>query len=222
VVGLWAVLVLAPAVGLVGSGAAAGEATASDSHQFFFDIAAQPLGTALEAYSSVTGFETLYDSAVARERRSTAVQGRFSAVDALRMMLIGTPLSARLISQDAVTIEQQQNPVRTSVEPAPDRSEHRLYFGQIQAGLERAFCGDNQIRPGGYRVVLEFSIAANGQINQPSMVGTTGSEGRDRSILRTLSGMSLGGAPPADLRQPIMIVILPRSYGTVLDCESVQ
>jgi hypothetical protein len=41
------------------------------------------------------------------------------------MMLIGTSLSARLISQDAVTIELQQSPVGAAMEPAPDKSEHR-------------------------------------------------------------------------------------------------
>jgi hypothetical protein len=221
-ISLWVVLVLGPTFGLAASQVGAGEASISEQRQFVFDIAAQPLESALDAYSRVTGFETLYDTAVARERLSSTVQGTYTAVDALRMMLIGTSLSARLISQDAVTLELQQNPVRTVMEPAPDQSVHRVYFSLIQAGLERAFCRDSQVRPGGYRAVLRFSIAANGQIRQPSVVGTTGSEDRDRMIVRTLGGVSLGSAPPADLQQPIMMVILPRSSGTVLDCASVQ
>jgi hypothetical protein len=138
------------------------------------------------------------------------------------MMWTGTSLSARSISQNAVTIELQQSPVRTAVEPAPSQSEHRLYFSLIQAELERAFCRESQVRPGGYRAVLRFSIAANGQIRQPSLVGTTGSDDRDRMILRTLGSASLGSAPPPDLQQPILMVILPQSSGTVLDCASVQ
>ena len=221
-IGLWAVLILVPAFSVAGLEVAAGEATALGTRQFVFDIAAQPLVSALDAYSGVTGFETLYDSALAHGRTSSAVHGTFTAADALRMMLVGTSLSARLISQDAVTIELQQSPVQTALGPAPDQSEHRRYFGLIQAGLERAFCGDNQIRPGGYRVVLRFSISANGQIREPSVIGTTGSEDRDRMILRALGGVSLGSAPPANLQQPILMVILPRSAGTILDCASIQ
>ena len=221
-VGLCAVLILGPAFGVAGLDAAASEEPISGARRFVFDIAAQPLVGALDAYSGVTGFETLYDSALAHGRSSSAVHGTFTAAEALRMMLVGTSLSARLISQDAVTIELQQSPVQTVLGPAPDQSEHRRYFALIQAGLERAFCRDSQIRPGGYRVVLRFSIAANGEIREPSVIGTTGSEDRDRMILRALGGVSLGSAPPANLQQPIMMVILPRSAGTVLDCASIQ
>jgi hypothetical protein len=219
---IWAALVVAPISGFAATEAVASETPISESGQFAFNIPAQPLVSALEAYSSLTGIETLYDSAVARGRWSTAVQGKFTAMDALRTMLIGTSLSARAISQDAFTVEFQRDPAQAATDQTPDRSEHRFYFGLIQSGLERAFCKDNQIRPGGYRVVLKFTIAANGQIRQPSVIGTTGSEDRDRMILRTLENVSVGSSPPADLQQPIMMVILPQSSGTVLNCVSIR
>jgi hypothetical protein len=221
-IGLCAVLILGPAFRVAGSEVAAGEVPISAARRFVFDIAAQPLVNALDAYSGVTGFETLYDSALAHGRSSSAVHGTFTAAEALRTMLIGTSLSARLISQGAVTIELQQSSVQTVLGPAPDQSEHRRYFGLIQAGLEHAFCRDSQIKPGEYRVVLRFSISANGQIREPSVIGTTGSEDRDRMILRALGGVSLGSAPPANLQQPILMVILPRSTGSILDCTSIQ
>jgi hypothetical protein len=219
---LRAALVLASVFGLAVPEVEAGESFVSPSRRITFNIPAQPLASALEAYSSATGIETLYDSAVAHEFRSAAVSGTLTAVDALRMMLTGTPLSARTIAPEAVTIERQQNPAQAAAGPSPDKSEHRRYFSQIQAGLERAFCKDDQVRPGGYRVVVKFSIAGNGQVRWPSMVGTTGSEDRDRTILLTLDGVSLGSAPPADLPQPIMMVILPKSSGTVLDCAAIH
>lgn len=202
--------------------AESGTASLTVSRQFAFDIPAQPLATALEAYSSVTGIETLYDSAVARERRSAAVRGSFTAVDALRMLLSGTLLSARLIAQDAVTIELPPAAAQPAMGPAPDKSAYRLYYSLIQAGLERAFCKDDQLRPGSYRAVLKFTIAANGQIRQPSLVGTTGNDDRDRIIARALDGVSIGRPPPADLQQPIMMVILPQSSGHVPKCASIH
>jgi hypothetical protein len=219
---LWAALIIAPISAFAASEEAGRVTPIRASGQLAFDIPAQPLVSALEAYSSVTGIETIYDSAVARGRRSRAVQGKFTAMDALRTMLLGTPLSARPISQDAFTIEVQQGPAQAAMDQTPDKIDHRSYFGLIQAGLERAFCKDNQIRPGSYRVVLRFTIAANGQIRQPSVVGTTGSEDRDRMILRTLENVSLGSSPPADLQQPIMMVILPQSSGAALNCASIR
>ncbi len=193
-------------------------ASVSVSRKFAMNIPAQPLASALQAFSSVTGIETLYDSAVARERRSTAVVGTFTASEALQLLLAGTRLSARAIAQDAVTIEQAQASAHVVVGPPPDRSANRLYFGVIQAGLERALCDEEQVRPGGYRAVLKFTIAADGQIRQPSLVGTTGNEQRDRIIARKLDGVSLGVPPPADLQQPIMIAILPQPSGTARSC----
>lgn len=219
---IWASLIVIPISGFAASEVVASGTSISASGQFAFDIPAQPLVSALESYSSMTGVETLYDSAVAHGRLSTAVQGKFTAIDALRMMLVGTSLSARSIAQDAVTLELQQAPARVAMDQAPDKNEHQLYFGLIQAGLERAFCKNSQLRPGGYRAVLKFTIATNGQIRQPSLVGTTGNEDRDRMILRTLENVSLGGSPPADLQQPIMMIILPQSSETVLSCTSVR
>jgi outer membrane biosynthesis protein TonB len=70
--------------------------------------------------------------------------------------------------------------------------------------------------------VLKFTIDENGQVRQARVVGTTGNGERDRDILRTLGGISLASSPPADLPQPIMMVILPESSGASLNCVSLR
>lgn len=192
------------------------------TRRFVFDIPAQPLPTALEAYSSVTGIETLYDSAVARERRSAPVQGSLTAAAALRALLSGTSLSARSIARDAVTLELLPASAQPAAGPVPDQSVHRVYYSLIQEGLAREFCSVDQLRPGSYRAVLKFTIGANGVIHRPSLVGTTGDGDRDRMIARTVDGMVIGSPPPADLQQPIIMVILPQSSGHVLTCASIR
>jgi hypothetical protein len=214
-------------VSVGGCGAAASEpetaaASVSASRQYAFDIPAQPLASAVQAFSGVTGIEVIYDSAVAGDRRSAEVRGSFTPADALRALLAGTSLIARSIAQDAVTLEPAQTTVAPIPEPSPEKSAHRAYFSLIQAGLERAFCADAQIRPGDYRAVLKFTIDPNGQIRQPRVVGTTGSEVRDQMIARKLEGIPLGSSPPADLSQPIMLIILPQSSGPVLNCASIH
>lgn len=212
---LWAAL--APAFA---PGEEAREAILSAPRRFAFDIPAQPLAGALETFSAVTGIETLYDSSIAHERRSTPLRGVYTTVDGLRLLLIGTALSARSIARDAVTIESARPAaVAGAASPPPDKSTHRLYFGLIQTALERAFCKDDPARPGAYRMVVTFAIDADGRIRQPRVVGSTGGDDRDRMILRRLEGVSLSSAPPADLPQPVMMAILPRSSGTLLACE---
>jgi hypothetical protein len=129
-------------------------------------------------------------------------------------------LSARSIGGDSVTIE----PSRASIPvgPTPENSVHKFYFSLIQAGLERAFCKIAQVRPGGYRAILKFTISTNGQIREPRVVGGPGSEDRDRMIMRVLDGISLGSSPPADLQQPVMMVILPQSSRVVLNCVPIR
>jgi hypothetical protein len=215
-------LILTPPSGFAAPAFGGTEGALLASAQFALNIPAQPLANALEAFGKATGIETLYDSAVAQGRRSTFVKGRFTAADGLRLMLSGTSLSARAISHDAITIELPQESYPAAKAPAQEKSAHRNYFGLIQSGLTRAFCNEADIQPGDYRAVVKFSIAANGQVLQPSVVGTTGSSDRDRQILRALNAVSLGTSPPPDLKQPIMFVILPQSAGMVLDCASVQ
>lgn len=193
----------------------------SAARQLVFDIPAQPLVSALEAYSNVTGIETLYDSMVARDRRSAAVKGTFTVSHALGILLSGSTLSARAIAPDAVTIEVPQTDAQIAG-PTVEKSTHRRYFGLVQAGLEQAFCNDPQLRPGDYRAVLRFMVAANGHIREPRVIGTTGSNFRDREIARTLESVVVGSPPPADLPQPIMMVILPQTSGTVLNCASLH
>jgi TonB family protein len=195
----------------------------SMSHQFAFDIPAQPVVSALDAFSTATGLEVLYGSSIALGRRSTAVHGTLTGTEALRLLLAGTGLSGRSIGQNAVTIEAvSQNHVPPQAEPPAGKSAHQRYYGLIQTALERQFCKNSEIRPGQYRAVLKFTVAPNGQIRQSSLVGSTGDRERDRAITRTLDTIAIEVKPPADLPQPIMMVILPQSSGNVLNCTGLQ
>ncbi len=214
-VGLWALI-----VGSTASAAESERPSYSASREFVFDIPAQPLASALDAYSATTGLEILYGSDIASSRRSSAVRGAFTAAAALQQLLGGTNLSARAIAQNAVTVEGGASAPASTFQPAPDSSPHRYFYGLIQTDVRRIFCQDDEIRPGHYRAVLKFMVAADGQIRQSTLLGTTGSEERDRAITRALDATSLEAPPPADLPQPIMMVILPQSSGKPANCPS--
>ncbi|RTL63026.1 MAG: hypothetical protein EKK41_24240 [Hyphomicrobiales bacterium] len=208
---------------MVASTTSAAAQTFASRDTLRFDLQPQPLAAALNAYSATTGLEILYDSAVVGQRRSSAVQGGFSPAEGLRKLLAGTGLTAVAIAKDAVTI--QEPPVaRPPVDPdlLPERSAHRSYYGAMQLALEQAFCRDAELQPGDYRAVMTFKIAGDGRINGARLLGTTGSPDRDEKILHALEGLSLESPAPADLAQPIMMVILPRASGTSLECTTAR
>lgn len=71
-------------------------------------IPAQDLAHALDQYSHATGVAVLVDSQLSRGRRSLAVDGEYTAADALRRLLGGSGLMARYARDDAFTLQVAQ------------------------------------------------------------------------------------------------------------------
>ncbi|PAM96970.1 hypothetical protein CJI59_37590, partial [Streptomyces sp. Alain-F2R5] len=69
-----------------------------------FDIAAQPLVSALDAYSAATGLQVVYDATLAEGRRAQAVRGSMAADVALQLLLEDTGLVAVYAATNAFTI----------------------------------------------------------------------------------------------------------------------
>ncbi len=183
-----------------------------------FAIPAQPLVSALDSYGSITGLEIVYNSALATDRHSSGVNGVYTPEAALSILLKGSGLTARSIGIGAVTL------VTAAIAPSaetlgPGASPYRTYFAAIQRSFESFFCRSENVSPGDYRTIVKFNIAANGKILRPQLIGSTGNAQRDRAIAQTLANVTFD-KPPPDLPQPLMMLILPRSSGNVLDCAS--
>src|SRR5882672_6743354 len=69
-----------------------------------FDIPAQPLAAALQAYGQKTGVQVLYESNSAAGQTSGAVAGNFTANAALSLLLTGTDLRVQYLRPDAITL----------------------------------------------------------------------------------------------------------------------
>ncbi|AXK80669.1 hypothetical protein DW352_09195 [Pseudolabrys taiwanensis] len=69
-----------------------------------FDLAPQPLGTALVAFANQTGMTALVDGELASGLQSSSVIGRFSPQDALQVLLAGTGLVIRYAGANAFTV----------------------------------------------------------------------------------------------------------------------
>lgn len=197
-----------------------------------FDIAAQDLGSALNAYSRLTGLAVMIDSADAK-RQAGAVQGSFGADEALRQLLAGTGLRARHADAQSVVISPTDDPVpATAVPPVttaggPDipgitgrNPDFMAYIARVQQSLRDALCASPQTRPGPYRLALQLRLDARGMVERFRLLDTTGQATRDAAIARVLRRMAVGAPPPAAMAQPVSILLLPEGPSARPQCPS--
>lgn len=88
----------------IGAGVAAKPVQAQSAAFVVLDIPAQPLGSALAAYSQVTGVDIAYGAALPNTR-SVRVSGRMSSEEGLSRLLAGTGLTYRATGAGTVRLE---------------------------------------------------------------------------------------------------------------------
>lgn len=183
-------------------------AMAAASEPVVFDIPAQELASAIEAYSITSGWQVIYDAGLAIGRQSAPVKGRYAPAVGLRMLLAGTGLMPEHMARDGVMLVP--DPVARAqdapFEPAPPVRE---YYGRIQAGLKHAFCADAQIRSGGYRIPIGIWIGPSGAVTRAAPFGSTGRAEVDAAFDSAVRKLSIGAPPPAGFEQPVVILVTP-------------
>ncbi|ABD06916.1 hypothetical protein RPB_2211 [Rhodopseudomonas palustris HaA2] len=181
-----------------------------------FDIPAQQLGAALEAYGVISGFQVIYDAALAKGRQSSDVRGALAPDVALRRLLAGTGLVPRYMAQDGVVLE---------LDPAASEAHSVLrsavirYYGRIQAGLRQAFCGDARPSIVPHRIAIGLWIAPSGLIARSALLDTTGDVDGDAALEAALQRIQIGEPPPAGFAQPVIMTVLPDMQN---DCRTLQ
>lgn len=174
-----------------------------------FDLAAQPLGSALVEFANRTGMTALIDGEVANGLRSSAVKGRFSPTDALQVLLAGTGLAIRYVGANAFTV----GPNSAVDAPGPRstrRSDGSAYFAELQNSVERTLCRNDDTRLGAYRAAFQVWIEETGRIRALHLLGSTGNEGLDAAIVTHITNDTVA-PPPRDLPQPITIILRSES-----------
>ncbi|WPO40259.1 STN domain-containing protein [Tardiphaga sp. 42S5] len=135
-----------------------------------FDIPAQSLASALDAYVTATNIETFYDSELARTRRSTAVKGILAPDVALRVLLEGTGLT-EVLTGKAFAVVAASRPTQYG---GARLSEFGPYYNALQVGVARAFCRHVETTPGDYRAVIRFSVGSSGELQGLNLLSSTG------------------------------------------------
>ncbi|PJM70118.1 STN domain-containing protein [Achromobacter ruhlandii] len=192
--------------------AALAQQRAADGASIAFDIAAQPLDAALAAYTQATGMAVLVTSRLTAGRQGSAVRGRLAPRQALRQLLAGTGLQARYASASAFTLVESaaSAPPPRAAGAAPSPAAVTRYAGVLQNTVTRALCQGTGAQFGRYRASLQLWIGRNGVVRQARVLSGTGDARRDEALAGVLSGLIMDAPPPADLPQPVTIVLAPR------------
>ena len=178
-----------------------------------FNIPAQPLPRALEEYGEITGRNILYSSNLMTGRRVAAVQGRLSPDAALTRLLDGTRLSA--VRTTATSFTLVSVPVGRVALP---QSAVTDYYGKIQVSLHNALCGAGAARPGNYRIGMRLWIDSAGSVTRYERLNSTGGSDIDAGIDEALQHLKMEARPPAELAQPVSVVIIPKGSGVTMSC----
>ena len=169
----------------------------------------------------MTGLSVLHDSSLSVGKVSTTVKGRFTPGAALGLLVSGTGLDVRYTASDAFILVpgpqgSAEPAATTTTRDATTPAQHRFYGG-VQAGIEAAFCEDPITSPGSYRIALQLWIDPDGRLQRLQQLDSTGDPARDRRIAAHLQGLRFN-PPPPEVKQPVTILVLPKSIGASGDC----
>lgn len=192
------------------------QSPARSAARIAYDIPSQALETALGTYAAVSGVQVLYETALTADRYSTAVKGRLTPETALRTLLAGTGLVGRRTDVDAFTIVPARRKQTGSV-PSPGIPDSH-FLGALQAGILEVLCRYPETQPGDYRVALQLWIAPGGGIQRVALIGSTGDEDRDATLVAALRDLVVDTVPPVGVPQPITMAIVPRLPHETGDC----
>ena len=197
-----------------------------------FNIPAQALASALQAYGQNTGVQVLYESRSAAGRRSSAVEGYFTPDVALDLLLAGTDLRVRYSRRDAITLALPEAEGIGSIPPAGPLATSDLSLGtlrvrgssdndaaarlqdysqRVQMDIQNALRKNAKTRDGDYRAVLDIWVDPVRTIERTELFRSTGDRERDTAIAATLRGLTISKPAPANMPQPVRLVIVVKS-----------
>lgn len=210
---VWLRRALALGLGLV---LAADPALAQDGRTSF-DIPAQPLATALEAFSTASGYQILMADPGAGTIRSNAINGVHPSRDALLQMVAGTGLKVRFTAAQAAVLVPDVRSEGTPT-PGPQRRDQERYEAALQNDVMLALCRDAATRPGQYRTALDLWVGSSGRIYRAELLGSTGDPVRDKRIVAVLLALA-SAPPPPGLARPTTLLFLPKPSDSARMCD---
>lgn len=200
-------------------------AARAESPLLTLDLPAQDLEHALQAYSRATGMAVLVDRELTRGRRAIGVHGRFTAQEALALLLTGSGLMARYARVDAFTLQLPEVSQPPATRGAAARNAVRInnsYATALQQAIEASLCRSPLTRPGSFRALVQVWVNRDGWIEHSRLVSSTGDEQRDEALVRGLGTTQVERPAPSSLRQPVTLLLMPDTTGTRMECTAAK
>lgn len=183
-----------------------------------FDIPAQPLITALEAFSAASGYQILVADPGSEIGRSRAIKGAYFPRDALVQVVAGTGLEVRFTAATAAVLVRSEAS-RAALAAVPSRGDRQQFEARLQADVMRALCRNSATRPGDYRAALDLWVASSGRVDRADLLGSTGDSERDQKIVAALEALR-SQVPPPGLAQPSTLLVMPRASESAGICDA--
>ncbi|CRM44923.1 Ferric-pseudobactin 358 receptor precursor [Pseudomonas sp. 22 E 5] len=202
-----------------------GRLAQAEAPLLLLNLPAQDLEPALQAYSRATGMAVLVDRELTRGRRAIGVRGRFTAQEALAMLLTGSGLMARYARGDAFTLqlpEVSQPPPAHGVAARNAARINNSYATALQQAIETSLCRSPLTRPGSFRALVQVWVNREGLIEHSRLVSSTGDEQRDEALVRSLGTARVERPAPSSLRQPVTLLLMPDTTGTRMECTAAK
>jgi hypothetical protein len=192
-----------------------------------FNIPAQPLIDALQAYSQQAGVQVMFETTSAAGLRSLPVNGEFTPQVALLMLLADTDLKVRYSRSNAVTLarasapDPDEPPINPPVSAditlgtlrvrgTSEASDRNLgeYIGLLQSDIQKALKKSGRNRRGEYRVAVKLWVTPSSRVvDRAELDGSTGDLDRDSLITESLRGLVLSQQAPPNMPLPIRFMI---------------
>lgn len=203
-----------------------------------YDIAAQPLASALAEFATVSGVNIIYPQSLARGRRSTGISGVHTAPVALQAILRDTGLSVRFTGPSAAVIFLPGAPAASApaggaaatglpalqldmaevraplIIGTRDRTGHNRYAMAVLEEIRTVLRDEGGYQGRTYRIDLALAISVEGRIGDVALVRPSGSRAWDDHVVRTLRGRLLSAPPPTDLRGSIRFAVETDSFSS--------
>jgi hypothetical protein len=184
-----------------------------------FDISAGPLEQALEAYGAATGFEVFYDAALAAGHTSAAVKGTFTPVQGLQILLHGTNYVPRATGPNMISISIAPAP-RVPPDAGLVAAQRRFesYFAKVQSRVDETMCDPDAGFRQDAELVLKLWLGASGEVSRAETLAAAAEE-QNQAVAR-LRGLRIGAPPPANMPQPVTLIVFPPRPGEPSACAS--
>lgn len=210
-------------------------AQAAGAEELRFDIPAQPLASALTALANRSHVSIAYDADEIASLYSSPVAGVLTPQIALATLLQGTGLAARFTGPRSAILFDPRSAQATANASAqgiaadrptmnfdlaivraprmigrPDPAALNDYLRRAENEVQAMFARDPAYQQSAFDVRIAIAVAADGAIEQVTLLRPSGETGRDALVRQLVLGRNLGPPPPEGVGRPLLFHIAGR------------